>query len=126
AILTEAHVQLPMQVVLHPPVLTQSTNIVFDAGLLVAYEKATLAAGFSLHGSFAETQADGCQTGPGLGMANPLRAVQDRIAAILLTPVTTLACLVFVVIHASEVGVERLQKGVPDVFEEVFLVVLDR
>lgn len=58
-------------------------------------------------------------------MTNPLRAVQDRIAAILLTPVTTLARLVFVVVQAGELGVERFQEGVLDVFEEVFRVVLD-
>ena len=59
-------------------------------------------------------------------MANALRAMQDRIAAILLTPVTALACLVFVVVQSGELGVERFQEGLPDVFEEVFLVVLDR
>src|SRR5262249_43644 len=123
-ILSEVHVELPMQVVLDPPVLTQPTGIVFRTGPLVTDEKATLGSGFPRHGPLAVTQPEGGQTGPSVGMADPLGAMQDRIAAILLTPMTALARLVFVVIHASEVGVERLNEGVLDVFEEVFLVVL--
>src|SRR5262249_26515921 len=108
-----------MQIVLDPPVAAQPTGIVFRAGPLVADEIATLGGGFPLHGSLAVTHPDGGQAGPGVGMANPLGAMQDRVAPILFTPVTTLARLVDVVVHVGELGVERLQEGLLDAFEAV-------
>src|SRR5271166_704693 len=115
-----------MQVVLDSPVISQPTAVVFRAGLLIPNEIANLRCRFSLHRPLAVTHADGCQIGPGVHMTNPLGVVQDRVAAILLTPMTTLARLIGVMIQTGEIAVQRLQETLLDVLEEMFLVVLDR
>src|SRR5262249_49439730 len=126
AILGEVHVELPMQVVLDPPVVTQAVGIVSRAGLLVTDEVAGLAGGFPLGRPLAVTHANRGQVGPGVGMTNPLGGMQDRVAAVLLAAMTTLAGFVGVVVHAGELGVERLHERLLDVLQEVLLVVLDR
>src|SRR5258706_2417546 len=68
AILTEVHVELPMQVVLDAPVVPQPAGVVFRAGPLVADEIADLRSGFPLHGPLTVTHADGGQAGPGVRM----------------------------------------------------------
>src|SRR6185369_4702777 len=105
--------------------MAQAAGIVPRASLLVADEVAHLGASYPLHRPLTVTHADGGQVGPGDGMTNPFGGMQHRIAAILLAPMTTLARLIDVVVQAGEIGIESLPEGLLDVFEEVFLVVLD-
>src|SRR5207253_2537859 len=116
-ILMEVHVELPMQVVLDSPVVSQPAAVVPRAGPLVADEIADLRGGLPLHGPLTVTHADGGQARPGVRTTNPLGGVQDRIAPILLTPMATLARLVGIVVQAGEVGVERPRERLLDVFE---------
>src|SRR5262249_19069257 len=65
-ILMEVHVELPMQVVLDPPVLAQPAGVVSRAGPPVADEIANFRGRFPVHAPLTVTHADGAQPGPGV------------------------------------------------------------
>src|SRR3954468_13748957 len=97
-----------MQVVLEPPMVPQPATAVSRAGPLAADEITHLGRRLPLDAPLAETHADGGQAGPGVGLADALRRVQDRIAAVFLPPVATAPRLILVVVQAGERGVEGL------------------
>ena len=58
-------------------------------------------------------------------MTNPFGGMHDRVAPQFLTPMTPLVRPIVIVVQLGEIRVERLQEDLLDVFQEMFLVVLD-
>src|SRR5438876_6780969 len=121
-VLAEGDIELPVQVILDPPVPPQARRVEPGAGLLAADEVAGLALRLAVHGPLADAHADGRQAGPLARLTNSFDAAQDRVAAVLLPAVTPLPRLESVVIQAGEVIVDRSAKHLLDVVEQLLVV----
>src|SRR5216683_8146784 len=125
AIFSESDIELPVQIVLNPPMLTQPLAIELGADFPAANEITHFRGRLALHGPLAGTHTDGRQLGPVLRLTDPLRRVQHGIATVFFTAVTTFALVPSVVLQPRKVGVECLSEPELDVCQQMRLVVLD-
>src|SRR5581483_6789643 len=94
----ERHIQLPVQIVLDPPVMPQRLSIRSRAGFLATDKITRLLALVVGDPPRAVAAADGSQTRPGGGVANTGRVVEHRVTAVFLPTVAALASLIRVVL----------------------------
>src|SRR5262249_9627949 len=83
-IFTQTNVQLPMQVVLNPPMTTQHLGILADSHFPATHKVAYFRGRFVFDGPLAATHAHGLQLGPGLTIADALYMMDDHIRAVFL------------------------------------------
>src|SRR6516164_11703657 len=109
-ILPKRHVQLPMQAILHTPVVPQRRSISFHTATTAADEITQLARGLAAYRPLAVALADHRQLLPLLLSANALRLRNQFVNTLLLTPMTLLHRLIHLVTHSLAILVIRLDE----------------
>src|SRR5262249_33407086 len=89
-IFLKAYVQLPMQIVLNPPMATYSFGIVANPQRAAANIVPHLGGGFPFNRSLAATHAHHLQLGPGLAIPEARHLMDHDIGTVLLTTMALL------------------------------------
>src|SRR5579885_329871 len=123
AVLAKRHVQLPMQAILHPPVIPQRRTVSLHAATPAADKITHFARGLSRHRPLAVTFANHRQLLPVLLAANPFRIMNQFVNTLLLPPMPLLHRLIRPIPYSLAVLVIILDETSLDVGTQMFLIV---
>src|SRR6516162_6552446 len=124
-ILAKRYVQLPMQTILHSPVVPQRRRVSLHPTTTTAHKITQFARGLAVYRPLAVTLANHRQLLPLLLAAKTLRTMNQFVNTLLLTPVTPLLDLMHLITYPLAIVVIRLDEASLNVRTQMLLIVLD-
>src|SRR5579875_475533 len=123
-VLAKRHVQLPMQAILHPPMIAQRRTVSLHTATTAADKITQLARGLAVYRPLAVALTYHRQLLPLLLPANALRLMNQFINTLLLTAMTFFHRLIYLITCPLAVLVIRLDKTSFNVLTQMLLIVL--